>query len=126
MARGQPECPATEALGHQVGPTEVQFRGKGPCFLVEEEGHLTVHEEVVVDGGQACVDLQLSFLVAQVHGRCQRQLVIPSSIKWVLWVDVFDWDLADSLQWGGWGGYQEQSPRTTLSQGHSDTPTHSA
>lgn len=95
--------------------------------MIEEEGHLTVHEEVVVDGGQACVDLQLSFLVAQVHGRCQCQLVIPSCVKGILWTDVFDWDLADSLQWGrGWGcrGCQGQPPRATLSQGDLDTPTH--
>lgn len=25
VARGQPGCPATKALGHQVGPAEVQF-----------------------------------------------------------------------------------------------------
>jgi hypothetical protein len=44
----------------------------------------------VVDGSQAGVDLQLGFLVAQVHGCCQCQLVIPSCIKRVLWADMSD------------------------------------
>ena len=63
---------------------DVELGGKGPGPLVEEERLLAVQEEVVGDGGQPRIDLQLCLLVAQVHGSCQCQLVVPGCIKWVL------------------------------------------
>ena len=54
--------------GDQGAPADAELGGEGPCLLVEEEGHLAVEERVVVDGGQACAELHLGPLVAQVHG----------------------------------------------------------
>ena len=62
---------------------DAELCGEGPGLLVEEERLLAVQEEVVGDGGRPRVDLQLC-LVAQVHGGCQCQLVVPGCIKRIL------------------------------------------
>lgn len=82
--RGQPGGAGPEAPRGQVSPAAVEFEGKGPGLLVKEKGHLSVHQEMVVDSGQPRVDLQLRPLVAQVHSRRQRQLVVAGCIKGVL------------------------------------------
>lgn len=73
--------------GDQGAPADAELGGEGPCLLVEEEGHLAVEERVVVDGGQARAELHLGPLVAQVHGRRQRQLVVPGRVQRVLETD---------------------------------------
>lgn len=55
--------------------------------MVEVQGELTIHEEVVVDSGQAGAQLKLRLLIAQVHGSCQGEVVITCCIKWVLRVE---------------------------------------
>lgn len=80
-----PRRAAKVLLGRQVDPPYVKFGGKASRPLVEEERELTVHQEVVVDGGQACAKLQLGSFVPQVHGGSQGQVVIPSRIVGVLW-----------------------------------------
>ncbi|TNN32617.1 hypothetical protein EYF80_057219 [Liparis tanakae] len=67
-----------------IDPPHVQLCGQGPSLLVEEERELAVHQQVVVDGGQAGAQLQLRPLVAQVHGGSQSQLVVACRVEGVL------------------------------------------
>lgn len=67
-----------------VYPFHIELCSKSSCFLVEEERELPVDEEVVIDGGEACAQLHLRPLVAQIHGCSQGQVVVTCSIKWVL------------------------------------------
>lgn len=53
-------------IWRDVDSPDVQLCGQSSCLLVEEEGALSVDEEVVVDGSEAGAQLQLGLLVAQV------------------------------------------------------------
>lgn len=84
---GQPGRTAAGLWETEGAPAASELGSKGAGLLVEEERGLTVPQEVVVDGGQASAQLHLRLFAAQVHGCRQCQLVVPSRIKGVLWVD---------------------------------------
>lgn len=113
-ASDQPGCPPPTPRWGQVDSADIELSGKGPGLLVEEEGLLSVQQKVVVDDGQARVDLHLGLLVAQVHSCCQRQLVVPGCIEGVLKERRRLATLHTNAQLGAGGGVRVCTPPPRL------------
>lgn len=71
-------------IWRKVDAADIKISGEGSGTLIELKGELTIHEEVVIDRGQASAQLKLRLLIAKVHGSCQGEVVITCCIKWVL------------------------------------------
>jgi len=77
-------CDHARPRRRDVHAAHVELGGEGARPLVEGQREAPVHQVVVVDGGEARAQTQLRPLVAQVHGRRQRQVVVPGRVVRVL------------------------------------------
>lgn len=77
-------CGPETVVWSQVDTANVEVISESSRSLVEEQREFTVHEKVVVDGGQSSAQLELRSLVAQIHSSSQGQVIIASGVKWVL------------------------------------------